>query len=128
MYNFILPDCVYLPRKTKKDKKIMLNDNVYRNLHYQVKAEMKRIFEPVSVELFKADRIEVSYIVEKKSKRRFDSMNVVSRVDKFFLDWLVNNGFIPDDTNLNVSYGNITGIGGCEENRVLANIKIIERG
>ena len=129
-YIFILPDCVYLPRKTKEDKKVMLNMNVYRNLHNLVKAEIKRLFMPTSPcygydPFFTAKKIEITYTVEKKSKRKYDTMNIISIVDKFFLDWLVDNGFIEDDTCLNVQYSKITGKNDCESNRVIAEIRIL---
>ena len=109
----------------------MLNMNVYRNLHNHVKAEIKRLFEPIHPGygydyFFTAQKIDIIYVVEKKSKRKFDTMNVVSIVDKFFLDWLVDNRFIEDDTCLNVKYSAITGSNDCESNRIIADIRIIE--
>ena len=123
---FILPISVTLPRKRKADKKIMLNLNVYRNLHYQVNNDVKDIFKPVSVYAFRAEIIEISYIVHKTTKRKYDTMNIISIVDKFFLDWLVDNNYLPDDTCFNVRYGNIIGENNCSENNVIASIKILK--
>ncbi len=125
-YHFNLPISVTLPRKRKQDKKVMLNMNVYRNLHYQVSNQVKQAFEPVYSEPFKAKEIRVSYTVLRSSRRRYDTMNIVSIVDKLFLDWLVNNKMIPDDTCDNVYYGNISGFRNAGEDIVKAAIEIKE--
>ncbi len=123
VYTFILPLSVTLPRKTKADKKIMLNMNVYRNLHHSLNNQIKQSFKPILEEEFKSDKIKISYFVEKSTNRKFDTMNIVSIVDKFFLDWMVKSGYIPDDTFKNVSYGIIDGKNGCQHNRVIATIE-----
>ena len=124
-YRFVLPDCVYLPRKTKEDKKVMLNMNIYRNLHHSLNNQVKQAFEPIETELFKAERIRISYYVYKKSKRKFDTMNVISVVDKFFLDWLVKHEYIPDDNCDNVCYGNIYGHNNYPEPEIIAEIEVL---
>ncbi len=126
MVIFELPISVTLPRKTKADKKIMLNLNVYRNLHHSVNNQVKQEFEPIKGEPFKAESIKISYRVEKTTKRKFDTMNIISVVDKFFLDWLVKENYIPDDTFNNVSYGSIDGSNQCAADRVIAEIEIKE--
>jgi hypothetical protein len=114
-----------LPRKTKADKKIMLNLNVYRNTCFAENNQAKLYFSPIVFHNFKANKIEVSYHVEKRTKRKFDTMNIISVVDKFFLDWLVASGALPDDSFKNVSYGSITGENDCLEDRVIATINVI---
>lgn len=37
-----LPLAIYLPRKTKKDKRVSLSMNTYRNLHYIVSNNVKK--------------------------------------------------------------------------------------
>ena len=127
IYKFELPGFVVLPRKTKADRRISLNLNVYRNLHHSVESQAKKAFWPVlGYDTFKADFITVSYIVEKKSKRKFDTMNVVSIVDKYFLDWLVMEGFIEDDNCTIVSHGSAVGHVGCIRDKITAVIQVIE--
>ena len=126
MITYILPISVTLPRKTKADKKVMLNMNNYRNWHHQVQSATKRMFEPISGKGFSANKVRISYQVEKTTKQRYDTMNIVSIVDKFFLDWLVNNKCLADDKCDIVSYGYIEGRNDCEQSRVIAKIEIIE--
>lgn len=96
------------------NKKIKLNLNVYRNLHYQINNKAKIIFKEKllnnypALALIKSDFIRVNYDIIPNNKQKFDTMNIVSIVDKFFLDTLVNIGCIPDDDYTHVSYGYIT--------------------
>ena len=121
-YIFELPVYIISPRKTKKDKKLALNMNTYRNLQHFDNNYMKQNFKPdVLPEQFAATKIQVSYHIEMPTKRRFDTMNIVSVVDKFFLDWLQKNEYIPDDTCDHVSYGKITGVKGTGNARAIAS-------
>jgi hypothetical protein len=86
---------------------------VYRNLHFQILNKSKIIFKnqllsdyPELTEI-RANRVRVSYNVIPNDKRKFDTMNVVSIVDKFFLDALVEFGCIPDDNYDYVLYDRI---------------------
>lgn len=126
MITFILPTSVILPRKTKEDKRMALNLNVYRNTKYMVNNQIKQLFRPDKIEIFRANRIRISYHVEKKSKRIYDVMNIVTVVDKFFLDWMVDKKMIPDDNLFNVEYGKITGSNNCNLNRVIASIEVLK--
>lgn len=47
--------------------------------------------------MFKADKIRVSYTLVWNNNRRTDFMNWIAVADKYFLDWLVSMGCIPDD-------------------------------
>lgn len=123
---FILPMSVLLPRKRTANKKVMLNLNYYRNMHYQINNDIKKYFKPDSLSAFRAEVIEISYTVYKTTKRKYDTMNIISIVDKFFLDWLVENNYLPDDTCLNVKYGSIEGKNDCSENKIIASIKILK--
>ncbi len=124
MIRFELPVSVILPRVRVADKKVMLNMNTNWN-RFKFN-ECKKIFKPISSEPFKANKIVIYYHVEKRHKGIFDSMNYISYVDKFFLDWLVKEKYIPDDTFNNVSYGSITGLNQCAVDRVIAEIEIKE--
>ena len=125
-YTFILPISVTLPRKRKADRKIMLNLNIYRNLHFQVNNQLKQFFAPLKYKSFKAELISISYYLEKTTKRKFDTMNIISIVDKYFLDWLIENNYIPADTYEHVIYESIDGENNCKEDRVIAIVKIIK--
>ena len=95
-YRYMLP--CHITIGANKRKRLSLNLNQYRNTHYQVLAKMKREFSPIGdYELFVANKIKIKYILHHKTRRKTDLMNWVSICDKFFLDWLVSNGCIPDD-------------------------------
>ena len=126
-HTFYLPTFVMLSRVTKKDKRLDLNLNVYRNLHPMVNNQVKQIFEPIQGEVFTAEKIRISYYVEKKMRRLFDTKNITTVVDKFFCDWLVKNGCIPDDNFMHVCYGSEDGIMGCVTDRVIATVEILRR-
>lgn len=85
------------------NKKIALNLNTYRNLHYQVNNKAKRIFKKKLLDEYpelatiKAYRVNINYVIYPNNYRKFDTMNVISIVDKYFLDALVEIGCIPDD-------------------------------
>ena len=103
-----------------------LNLNNYRNNHYRKNAKHKKEFYPLTAERWKgmATWIDVEYCVYKKTKRRYDTMNIVSVVDKYFLDWLVNSGMLIDDTCNNVTYSKIRGVNDAKEDQVIAYVKV----
>lgn len=96
-----------------KNKKFALNLNIYRNAHYQVlnaaKVNFKANLYAAYPELFhiRAASVVVSYEIRPRSKKVFDTMNIISIVDKFFLDAIVEAGVIPDDCSDYVTYGTI---------------------
>jgi hypothetical protein len=81
-----------------------LNLNQYRNWHYQTNNKIKRTFkDQIEPQLdFKIKgkcKIEYSYYAPDKRKR--DLMNIISVVDKYFQDALVEKGCIEaDDTSI----------------------------
>lgn len=108
-----LPLYVILPRKTMKDRRVSINMNTYRNLHYlvsnAVKKEYKKYVEanlPKDCPKF-TKAVVVIYHFQKRGNRKTDLMNWVSIADKFFLDSLVELGILPDD---NTDYVNNYGI------------------
>ena len=127
-YRFVLPLYIYLPRKTKKDKKIPLSMNWYRNAQHQESAHAKRLFKPISCEPWDgiAPRIKISYHVQKTTRARYDVMNFVAVIDKFFCDWLVNEGMIEDDDYSRVVYGDINGTAMAGESRCVAVVEIMQ--
>lgn len=91
---FILPCYIHIG-----SKKISLNLNWYRNAHYMILAKAKETFYPIKWESFKAKKISVKYTLVLSDNKRTDVMNWITIVDKFFMDWLVNNGYMKDDSS-----------------------------
>jgi len=85
-------------------KIFQLNLNYYRNAHYQVlnKAKVKfkeNVFSkyPEIKSMGQAYEISLEYTVVPHNKRKFDTGNLISIVEKFFLDALTESGIIADD-------------------------------
>lgn len=95
------PLVVILPRKTKADKRFILNLNVYRNTYYIVLNQAKSLYSEVMEEQIKAlpemDKIKVTFTVYPKTRRLTDIPNVCIIHDKFFMDALVHDGKLVDD-------------------------------
>ena len=99
-----LPLEVFIPRKTREDKKIIMNLNIYRNTHYMTlnaaKVEMK---EHVRLAIGNAGDADISppylftYTVFPATGRKFDLGNVCSIIQKFTDDALIDIGVIKDD-------------------------------
>ena len=114
---FKTPRYIYLPRKTKEDKKISLGTNWYRNAFRHELNDAKKIFKglvkaSVGDVKFKHP-IKVSIAVGAENKRKFDLDNFSSVTFKFLCDALVELGCIPDDhyehiVSLEVTFGGIT--------------------
>ena len=96
------PLLIILPRKTKADKKIYLNLNVYRNLHFIVNNQAKEKYNELMIWLrgikFKPP-VKITFTLFKKSKRKVDRANILSIVEKFFCDALTHYQCIPDDSD-----------------------------
>lgn len=101
LFKIDLPLFVMLPRKTKADKRIALNLNVYRNLHHMILNQSKIVFKTAIIgklaDLPAMDMITLEYVLYPKTKRLTDISNVCSVVDKYFCDALVEVGKLPDD-------------------------------
>lgn len=121
--SIIIPDHVYIGKK-----KFYLNMNIYRNAHYQVlnkaKIEFKKMMYPALPIGLNLNKIKVHYTVYYSDKRRFDLMNVVSVVDKFLMDALVEYEIIHDDNYTIVDYGSIESYYSeiSKEKYIIANI------
>jgi len=125
-FTFQLPCYMFVGKK-----RISLNMNWYRNAHYQTMAKVKRDFSPVyPFPRFRAEKIAVRYTLVCKTKRRTDRMNWIAVVDKFFMDWLVNGGYIPDDDIAHYIETSSTAIhdSGAPENYVIADVYVIDSG
>lgn len=127
-FKFILPVYGVIPRKTKKDKKVPINLNWYRNAQHFESNRVKQDFTPIYAEWWEgqAGRIRITYQIQKMTRARFDTMNFVTIVDKFFCDLLVSKGLIKDDDFSRVEIGGATGKNQCKKNRCYAIVEILE--
>jgi len=100
-FKFTSPLSVTLPRKTKADKKVLLNLNVYRNLHFMINNQVKEKYcDDMELQLsgVKFDRpIKIKFVLWRARGGRLDRSNILSVVEKFFCDALVHYGCIKDD-------------------------------
>lgn len=112
MYLLHLPLTLTLPNK----KSWALNLNLYRNTHYRSLNAYKRLFnlevEPILKDLPVFNKITLTYRLYPKTRREMDIANVLTVVDKFFSDALVEFGKLPDDnykhlTEISFSYGEV---------------------
>lgn len=103
-YDFILPTSLMLPRKTKADRKVQLNLNSYRNRHYTMSNNIKKVFCEKMKEQMQWKKFDtpIEFEFHIRSKRiGFDWDNKDSVIRKFFFDALTHYECIPDD---NVDY------------------------
>jgi Holliday junction resolvase RusA-like endonuclease len=99
----VSPLYIDLPRVKTKAKRVYLNLNSYRNLHYITnnnakKAYLEAIREQIEGLVIQTP-VNITYRVIKPSKRRLDKMNVVAVVSKYLLDALTEVGFWEDDND-----------------------------
>lgn len=98
-----LPLSVTIPRKTKADKVFILNLNIYRNCHHfvlnQAKIAWKEIVKQSTAgkTIVEPSPFKFVYTVFPNSGRKFDLANVLSIIQKFTDDALIEFGVIPDD-------------------------------
>jgi hypothetical protein len=103
--DFIIPSRVQVGNKV-----FALNLNGYRNAHFQTLNNAKKNFKILlyntypEILLIRAQSVIVQYKITPHNKRLFDTQNIISVVDKFFLDALVEAGTIPDDNYKVVTY------------------------
>jgi hypothetical protein len=99
----ILPLSITLPRK-KGDRVWILNLNSYRNTHFHVLNQAKVAWKSVAGKgIVNGDISNVypyrfTYTVFPSSNRKFDLANVLSIIQKFTDDALIEFGIIPDDS------------------------------
>ena len=84
-----------------KSKFFSLNLNQYRNAHYftlnNAKKEFKSQMEKQITALPSLVQVWIVYELYLPSKRKADTSNICSIVDKFFCDALVELGKLPED-------------------------------
>lgn len=97
----ICPTYVYLPRKTKDDKKIAVNMNWYRNAYFNESNDAKKAFkEEMRSQLEGLEiptPVTITTEIHKPTKRKLDKGNVYAVLSKFLFDALTEYGCWPDD-------------------------------
>jgi hypothetical protein len=94
-----------VPTRVNKNKKslVSLNLNIYRNAHFQLLNKMKKGFaEIISPQVpssiaFPFQKVRITYTLYVGTKHRKDLSNVLSVIDKFTCDALVDLGVMEDD-------------------------------
>ena len=86
--------------KNRSNKRKWLTLNNYRNWHYQVSNDIKRrfkseIFDKLDFKI--SGKVKIEYFYFAPDKRTRDLMNVISVIDKFFQDAMVERGCIESD-------------------------------
>lgn len=103
MITIKLPTSITLPRKTKKDRKIALNKNIERVLHYRTYVAIKHIFTEILRETLKDQVIELKppchfhYQYFHSTKHLGDLDNCTGILKKFIQDSLVELGYLSED-------------------------------
>ena len=117
---------------TSKNKKVLMSLNWYRNSHYGIKDKVKKQYHEIVFEQLRGvkqpfeNRIGLKYRLFYK-RGDCDLMNVVSVLDKFLLDALVQAGMIKDD-NVNKYISCHAEVGGkdSENPRLICIIEEVE--
>ena len=107
MHHIKVPLSITLPRKKVKDKKVSLNLNTYRNLHRFTEHESKDAYTNYLWDLLRSldlrdSRIYIYYEIWYGRGGRHDKWNVVSIVQKYFLDALSYYWCVEDDNDDNI--------------------------
>ncbi len=118
---------------TSKKKKVLVSLNWYRNAHYGIKDKIKKEYHEIVYSQLRGlkqpfqKRIGVKYRLFYK-RGDCDLMNVVSVLDKFLLDALVQAGMIKDD-NVNKYISCHAEVGGkdSENPRLVCIIEELEK-
>jgi Holliday junction resolvase RusA-like endonuclease len=120
---------IYLPRKTMDDKKILINLNVYRNLHRFSENQAKKIYcelmRPQMEGLVLETPITLTYTLYKRSNRKLDRANPLCIIEKYFCDALVEHGCIPDDNDEYIKWSHYE-TGGVDKENYRCEITIGE--
>ena len=108
-------------------KKVHLNLNTYRNLHYYLnnaaKVEFKRLILPLLKDIPKQDKVHLHYEFFAPNQARRDLMNVVCIVDKFLTDVLSEVKVIDDD-HTGIVVSNSSAYGGVDRTNPRVSVTI----
>ncbi len=103
MYKIVTPYNLYIPRKTKEDRKYPINLNSYRNTKPIVNNQLKKLYlEQVREQLDKLPHFDKIWMIYKPFYSRWgkhDKLNVWAVASKYFLDALVETETIDDDND-----------------------------
>ena len=103
-YKLVCPRYLDLPRKTKKDRRVHINLNTYRNLDRFTENQAKVLYKEVMREqiekLPELGVINATFKVYQGTKIRLDKHNVVAITKKYLFDALVELGKLVDDNDL----------------------------
>ena len=101
MISLELPIYYTFERKTKKDNKILVGMNWYRNAHFRNSNQVKKYYHWLIHSKIKQDqKIRGKYMLTYllyPSNTNSDLMNVVSVIDKFLNDALQDLGVVVND-------------------------------
>ena len=100
MRGFEVSSPLFIEIGVKKKRRVYLNLNTYRNLHYQTNNQVKRAYSALigrQIPKVSYDNIKITYTLYIGTLREVDISNVCSIVDKFFCDAMVTRGVIVDD-------------------------------
>lgn len=115
----------------KKVKNYYLNLNGYRNWHYRLSNQMKKLFKIIVADDIRqlnkvVNPCRVTYTIYYPTKRVFDIDNVGSIVTKFTHDALVELEILEDD-NYNYIYEIVYRFGGIDKENPRCEV-LIEEG
>jgi len=90
--------------QVSKNKRFMLNLNVYRNTHHQTLSKAKvnyaALVRPLLASLPRnLGPVHLTYTLFPRTKAELDTANVLCIIDKFFCDCLVSEKVLPDDNH-----------------------------
>ena len=129
-YNLSVPYWLIIPRKTKEDKRVILNFNQYHNWVPKVRNNYKQQYTeemyPIINGLPKLSHIElIEYkLFYERNGKHPDTRNITNLIDKFFCDSLVHYGIIEDDDHFTISSTKDTW-GGVDKDNPRVEITII---
>ena len=101
-----LPLFVMLPRKTKADKKFILNLNTFRNTNPftlgAAKDTYSEIVKSLVTEVVHYNKAKITFTYYHGNNRRLDKSNPCCIIEKFACDELTKLGFWDDDDSIHV--------------------------
>lgn len=129
-YNLSVPYWLIIPRKTKEDKRVILNFNEYHNWYPTTRNNYKQFYTEqigsIIRKLPKMSHIElIEYKVFYERNGKYpDTRNITNLVDKFFCDALVYYEIVEDDDHFTISSTKDTW-GGVDKDNPRIEITII---
>lgn len=110
-------------------EKYYINLNNYRNWHYIVNNNLKKLYKKIAwsyiYKLKFEKRITIEFVLWRADKRSGDRSNVLSIHEKFFCDALTTSKCIPDDNDKYI-YSTSYRTGGIDKDNPRVDIHITE--